>query len=105
MSFDIWWDGLREDTKAKCSKELMKLAYSAGSRSEGSPPPLKKFKFFAGRRKVTVSARTLDDAKEKAIKTLDQRTAAAGLKPPSKGWSLSLTNPIRASQTPSQTRA
>jgi hypothetical protein len=91
MSFDEWWDGLCTDAKARGDRDLMRLAFAAGAKTS-VVPPIKKFKFYAGRRKVTVSARGLDAAKAKASQVLDQRAIAAGHTPPRRGWTLSLTN-------------
>ncbi len=85
--FDVWWDGLSESTKSRIDKLTARRAYLAGFRRYTSPE-VKKFKFFAGRRKVTVSARTLEDARERAKTVLDQRAEAAGHKPPRTGWNL-----------------
>jgi hypothetical protein len=86
-SFDVWWEGLSEATKSRIDKATARHAYVAGFRRY-TAPELKKFKLYAGRRKVTVSARTLEDAKAKAITVLNQRAAAAGLNPPKAGWKL-----------------
>lgn len=91
--FDAWWGGLREETKTGVDKTLLKRAYSAGFR-KSSTPELKKFQFFAGRRRVSVSARTLNDARERAKIVLNQRAAAAGHTPPKAGWTLTLVNMV-----------
>jgi hypothetical protein len=87
--FDVWWDGLSEETKSRIDKPTARRAYVAGFRRSTSPE-LKKFSFMAGKRKVTVSAPTLGAAQAKAKAVLNQRAAALGHAPPRVGWTLTL---------------
>jgi len=91
--FDVWWAGLSEETRSRIDKATARRAYVAGFR-RSTEPELKRFQFYAGRRKVTVSARTLNDAKERAKAVLDARVIAAGQKPPRQGWSFNDAPPL-----------
>lgn len=92
--FEVWWDGLPEETRTGIDKATARRAYVAGFRRYFATE-VKRFEFYAGRRKVTVMAGNLRDAKARAAEMLDQRVAAAGKTPPPAGWNLKLTNSMR----------
>jgi len=85
--FNAWWDLLPDGTKKGIDRRVAWMAFVAGSRHRMYPPK-NTYRFRAGRWIVTVTADTLEDAREQAAEKLNQRAEKLGATPPPNGWPL-----------------
>lgn len=85
--FKAWWDLVPAETKQVTDRQVAWMAFAAGCRFRMNPPK-KTFRFRAGRWIVTVTADTLEDAREQAAEKLNQRAEKLGATPPPNGWPL-----------------
>ena len=85
IAFDNWWSCLAPAEQADLDKAAARKLFNAGFRY-GVDTNKRKFVFMVGRRRITVTASSREDAKRKAEQAFKKRLAAAGKPLPAVGW-------------------
>jgi predicted phage gp36 major capsid-like protein len=87
QSFDEWWRAQSPEYRSRIDDgaawTIFQAGYAAGRKSD-----IKRFIYRAGRLRITVWARSADEARKTALMEADARAALRGWKPPAGGWIL-----------------